>query len=177
MGDLKKRKGKRTIPFAGCHLLCSCTLLPGYSVICYLGVWLSVFQLLSFLLPVLKFLKCSIKLAHQLILSGCRASGGFFACALWLRVISYAFKKEFSVHLLNYASVNELVHDNRPYNLFLIRKIKVSGQNDGMLKNWTLVMKKRNPSFDSCTWKSWENRELFFVVFALLFRIYLFWFT
>lgn len=36
---------------------------------------------------------------------------------------------------LDYACVNEIVHDNHPYNLSLIRNIKVSGQNDGVLKN------------------------------------------
>lgn len=47
--------------------------------------------------------------------------------------------------------MNEIVHDNHPYNLSLIRNIKVSGQNDGVLMMCLLVMNKISPSCDSCT--------------------------
>lgn len=102
----KKREGKCTHTVLGCHLLCFHTLLPGYSSVCYPGV-LSVFQLFSFMFPVLKFLKCSIKVAHQLILPGCRTSlterAVDFSQGL---LVMHLRGSEFSSHPLNYACMN-----------------------------------------------------------------------
>lgn len=50
----------------------------------------------------------------------------FSLCAL--AIISYSFKMEFSFCRFDCACVSEIVRDNHPYNPFLIRKKKVSGQ-------------------------------------------------
>lgn len=109
-------------------IICS-TLTPSFQATLSLATLVFNYQLLSFLLPVPK---CPLQVAYQLILSG----WFIFLCALYLWIISYALKREFSFYLLNYPYImNEIIHNN----LFLIRKRRVSEQNDGVLKNWTIV--------------------------------------
>lgn len=107
------RRSIRGKLLSGYHLLCSYTLLPGHSLTCYLGVWLAVALVLV----------TSPEISGMPLTSGSSAHSArlffFFLYALYLWIVSYASKREFSFYLLNYPYImNELVHNN----FFLIRE-------------------------------------------------------
>lgn len=67
---------------------------------------------------------------------------GFCCCSISFTANYYVFKTEFPFYLLSYVCVKEIVHINNLHKAFLLKKVKVSRQDDGMFKNCTLVAQK-----------------------------------